>query len=302
LHDEEVRSVASTLVAAKEVVEEEEFNLGLGDHTIELVKQEILEELKKLDVTQNEAKILLHLISKGPSLASDISKSIGMPRTETYHYISSLLGKGVVLSTFSKPRKYYSLPFDEVVDHLVQTKYNTLRSILQNKKDYQRKLDRIAITSSSTTMTSQAAEEDDKSYQIISGEDAINAKIQRMLDSVTGKVCAKLSDKTVEIFYNAETIDHFTSSAKRGVKVEISTLSRSITHYLKTIGKENECHLSVLSDEIQSVIPADFIIFDGKEVMIMFEEVDGKDQKKMCAFYANSLGIVSTFGCIFEKI
>ncbi|HVX01762.1 MAG TPA: helix-turn-helix domain-containing protein, partial [Nitrososphaera sp.] len=90
----------------------------------EAIKQELVNELTRLELSLNEAKIIVRLVSRGPAIASDISRDLSMPRTETYHYISSLLGKGIVLSTFSKPRKYYSLSFDEVVDHLVQTKYN----------------------------------------------------------------------------------------------------------------------------------------------------------------------------------
>ena len=70
------------------------------------IENNLIAELQKLDLTLNEARILLFLMTHGNSTASDVSRNTGIQRTETYNYISTLLAKGVVFSTFDRPQKY----------------------------------------------------------------------------------------------------------------------------------------------------------------------------------------------------
>src|SRR6185503_6751458 len=107
------------------------------------VEAHLIAELQKLDLTLNEARILLFLMTHGNSTASDVSRHTGIQRTETYNYISTLLSKGVVFSTFDRPQKYYALPIQEVIDCLVQTKQNALQTITEKKKGYQEMVDSI---------------------------------------------------------------------------------------------------------------------------------------------------------------
>jgi sugar-specific transcriptional regulator TrmB len=56
--------------------------------------------------TAFEEKILKYLQSHGPSRAEDIRRYFGLQRSETYNLISSLICKGLVVSTFERPQKY----------------------------------------------------------------------------------------------------------------------------------------------------------------------------------------------------
>src|SRR5438067_2647851 len=130
-------------------------------------------------------------MSNGTTTASDVARHTGIQRTDTYHYLSSLLAKGVVLSTFGKPQKYYSLSFDEVIDCLVQSKYDALKSVLNTKKECQEKLDKIV------KVTKGVREEN--GYQVLSG-DAMNSRIRKILGEVSQKVTVYLSQKMLVRF------------------------------------------------------------------------------------------------------
>src|SRR5712692_1691181 len=132
------------------------------------IETHLVVELQKLDLTLNEARILLFLMTHGHSTASDVSRHTGIQRTETYNYISTLLAKGVVFSTFDRPQKYYSLPMQEVIDCLVETKKNALQLLSEKKKDYQEMIDKIL----NTTVIPEA--EKKESYRIVMGENSIN--------------------------------------------------------------------------------------------------------------------------------
>src|SRR6478672_210636 len=60
------------------------------------VEGNLVAELQQLDLTLNEARILLFLLTQGQSNASDISLQTGIQRTETYNYISNLLSKEIL--------------------------------------------------------------------------------------------------------------------------------------------------------------------------------------------------------------
>ena len=59
-------------------------------------ENEIIAQLSKLDLSPNEAKILLYLMIYNSSTASEIAKLSGVARTDSYYYLSSLLAKGVL--------------------------------------------------------------------------------------------------------------------------------------------------------------------------------------------------------------
>jgi hypothetical protein len=66
--------------------------------------------LKSLNLTVLESLVLVHLFLEGVQTASDISRSMGIQRTETYNYLSGLLSKGLVISTHDRPQKFYCHP------------------------------------------------------------------------------------------------------------------------------------------------------------------------------------------------
>jgi sugar-specific transcriptional regulator TrmB len=122
----------------------EEIDDGLitGRPDTEIVDR-LADELQKLDLTPNETRILLFLMTHGHSTASEVSRHTGIQRTETYNYISSLLAKGVVFSTFDRPQQYYTLTMQEVIDCLVETKRNALQQMSEKKIEYQQIIDKI---------------------------------------------------------------------------------------------------------------------------------------------------------------
>lgn len=256
------------------------------DYAESQIKQELVGELKKLDVGVNEAKILIFLMSNGSTTASDIARHTGIQRTDTYHYLSSLLAKGVVLSTFGKPQKYYSLSFDEVIDCLVQSKYDTLKGVLNTKKECQEKLDKIV------KVTKAVSEEN--GYQVLN-DDALNSRIRKTLSEVDQKVIAYLSQKMLAKFYHADIADELIALAKRGVHVKIRTETRKPIE-----GIDDQNSSLVLLSTVTSPIPVNFMIFDDNKMIIITD--DEKEKHKTSGFYTNKRALISTFQYLFERM
>lgn len=256
------------------------------DYIESQIKQELINELKKLDIGANEAKILIFLMSNGSTTASDISRHTGIQRTDTYHYLSSLLAKGVVLASFSKPQKYYALSFDEVIDCLVQSKYDTLKTVLNAKKRCQEKLDKIIKVTKPTRQ--------ENSYQVLN-EESLYSRIKSMLGEVSTKVTIYLSQKMLVKFYHAEIADMLIALSKRGVNVRIRTESKKTVEGYE--GLDNEA----FSFNVFSPLPVNFIIFDDNRMIIISEE-DKEGIHDLTGFYTNKSALISTFDYLFGRM
>src|SRR3989344_2998934 len=89
--------------------------------------------LTKYDLTQNQAKVYLYLSKIGIKTASEISKSLKIPRTETYHLLSILQQKGIIFSVFGKPTKFNAVGIDESIAILVNNEKNRINELETGK-------------------------------------------------------------------------------------------------------------------------------------------------------------------------
>ena len=77
------------------------------------------EMLLRLGLTQNESKVYLYLDKIGPKKAKEISQCLKLPRTQTYHLLSVLQNKGLVIIISDRPTKFAGVEFEQVLDILI---------------------------------------------------------------------------------------------------------------------------------------------------------------------------------------
>jgi HTH-type transcriptional regulator, sugar sensing transcriptional regulator len=267
-------------------------DIGAEVTTIESMRMrletELAAELKKLDLSSNEAKILLFLMSSGTSTASEISKHTKIQRTDTYHYISILLSKGVVFSTFSKPQKYYSLSYEEAVDYLVQAKSNALRQVSEKKHDCQSKLEQIAKGVTEVT---------EESYQVLTGENIIFTKIVKILEGQVKSVNGFLTERMIARFYHEGLIEKMTDITRGGGKVKLKTQSIAVIED----DSEPTQHLKLDVEMIASPSPASFLIVDGKQLVFIIDRSNSSG-REVSGIYTNNEIMVSTLQYLYQKI
>jgi sugar-specific transcriptional regulator TrmB len=235
-------------------------------------------------------------MTHGNSTASDVSRHTGIQRTETYNYISTLLSKGVVFSTFDRPQKYYSLQMDEVIDCLVQTKQNALQSIAEKKKGFQELVD--------TIVSNTVVHESDKkeSYQIVMGENSINSKIKRMLADAKEEVTILVTDRNLVNFYHAEITDQLIQLTSKGIRVKLRTPCKNATDYINGETEEGRKASSAISLKTTAkVVPVNFVLVDNKDIILLLESNSFK-KSELCGFYTNNLSMISVFRFIFDNL
>lgn len=257
---------------------------------------QLVSELQKLDLTLNEARILLFLITHGNASAAEVSRHTGIQRTETYNYISTLLSKGIVFSTFDRPQKYYALPIRDVIECLVQTKQNALTALTEKKPE----LERLVETIISNTVVSET--ERKESYQIVMGENAINAKIKRILEGAKEEVTVLVTDRNLINFYHAEITDQLIGLTSKGIHVKLRTPCKNPSQYLN---RENEADANVAQSislkTTAKLAPVNFVLVDNKELILLLESQSFK-KSELCGFYTNNMSMISIFRFIFDSL
>lgn len=299
-----------------------------------LAEERLVAELRNLGLLQNEARLLLSLMISGPSIASDISKVTGIQRTEVYQTLYTLQAKGIVFSTFEKPQKYYALAIADVFDALLQIKQNALRKLAKRKGHCQELFERMMESRASPKMY------DRENYQVITGMDAIAAKMARMIPGARHEVLMLVSEKKLRALHHLDVIDRLRALPK-GVRLGVKVMGCKDRDHLysevfiegRAVARASEwapdCDFITGGGESGSV-PINMLIVDRREAIIIPEGQEDDDddyngiitntittinssndegrrqvnrrQKDEYGFYVSTRSLASTFALVFEHL
>lgn len=106
-----------------------------------VIKQDMLNILKRLGLNQYESKTYLALLTNGVCTASKLSSVANIPRPRVYDVLDRLEEKGFVVPTPGRPAEYKALTPEQVAAYLMkkeeETFQNRLSEIEELKKRFQ---------------------------------------------------------------------------------------------------------------------------------------------------------------------
>lgn len=258
--------------------------------------QHLVDMLQELGLNNHEARILLYLMIYKCRIANTISQDLGINRTETYKYVSSLMKKGLVFATTDRPQKYYSLPLEEATGCLVEGRRNALDYILSKQKEYCDILDDLAENLANRSIDNPEA------FQLIVGSNSIFPRIKELLARSEREVKLLAADQTFLSLYDEGIIEYLVSLTRKGVKVRVKTSSRKILEYImhdySADQQQNEkISRAIAMGIVEGISQLNFIIVDSREIILLFG-----NKKAMRAFYSNIATLVSSFNDIFDNV
>lgn len=159
---------------------------------------ELQRMLVRYDLTPNQAKVYLFLSKIGIKTASEISKALKIPRTETYHLLSTLQQKGIIFSVFGKPTKFNAVGLNESLEILVNNEKNRL-SELEAGKGSLIKLWNIIPKYGESEDESQA-----NKFQSLQGRNSILVKLEQMVRESKENILVLGTDADFKRFYFTE--------------------------------------------------------------------------------------------------
>lgn len=103
-----------------------------------MVSEDVLETLKRIGLSSNEAKVYLSLLRIGSSKAGRISKETNINRTTTYDALKILLEKGLVSYAIKSNNKWFEAVDPKRLLDFLKEKEDDLQKILPEIEKFQR--------------------------------------------------------------------------------------------------------------------------------------------------------------------
>jgi len=240
--------------------------------------------LVRYDLTPNQAKVYLFLSKIGVKTASEISKALKIPRTETYHLLSTLQQKGIIFSVFGKPTKFNAVGLEESLEILVNNEKSRINE-LDAGRDSLIKLWNIIPKYGEDDKESQ-----DNKFQSLQGRNSILVKLEQMIKESKENILVLGTEADFKRFYFTE----FTELLNK-TKSELRILT---DHTL------DSPHIfeSVLPKKVKKIEDKNredfcFIIKDDSEVIFFISNNKVKD---MLAVWTDSKAFVTTLRSLFS--
>lgn len=248
--------------------------------------EEVKEYLTTFGLTPNQIKVFFYLGKIGAKTASEISKAVNVPRSETYHLLTALQNKGIVDASFQHPIKFTSLKIKKAVNVLLNTETERINKLKKSAPELEKIWERIPGAT-------EIDEKEEEKFKVLQGGNQVNSKIFDMILTAK-KECRILgSEKDFMKFYHANFLDaleehqidyKLLTPISKKVKYIFDDLDKSKIKKLCSSVKENLC----------------FLLKDDDEVLFFIKN-EGNN-KEMRAIWTNSETIIYSKALLFDNI
>lgn len=249
--------------------------------------QELNRMLVRYDLTPNQSKVYLFLSKIGIKTASDISKALKIPRTETYHLLSTLQQKGIIFSVFGKPTKFNAVGLAESLEILLNNEKNRINE-LELGKDSLIKLWKVIPNYIENDKESQ-----ENKFQSLQGKNSILVKLEQMVKESKENVLVLGTEADFKKFYFTEFAE-FLNKTKSNLKIltDYPENSKNSPHIFEDISSKK---IKKIDDKNREDFC--FIIKDDSEVIFFISD---NKVKEMLAVWTDSKAFVTTLRSLFS--
>ncbi len=260
-----------------------ESDTAMYKHKLTLDK--IRNELINFGLTKRQAKVFIYLGKYGSKTASEIAKTLQLPRTETYHLVNSLQNIGLVLAELDHPTKYSAMEMKEAVNTLVKQEQERI-DILANKEESISEMWKEIPFFAVVTDESKS-----EKMQLLHGLGPITNKIKEMVSSSTDdfRIYGSVSD--LLRMYHSDIFDWIENSPTN-LKMVVSPLSK-IPEFLSEI---NSNKIKAIPSSAENKC---FIVNDKKEVLIFMRNATHPSRQTF-AWWSDSETLIDMMGSLFD--
>jgi sugar-specific transcriptional regulator TrmB len=262
------------------VIESIEEGMFQADNPINQLNRMLI----RYDMTPNQAKVYLFLSKIGIKTASEISKALTIPRTETYHLLATLQQKGIIFSIFGKPTKFNAVGLEESIEILVNNEKSRINE-LQAGKDSLIRLWNIIPKYGSSDQGQQ-----DNKFQSLQGRNSILVKLEQMIKESKDNILVLGTEADFKKFYFTE-FSEFLNKTKSNLKILVDE-SDGMPHIFEDVPDKN---IKKIEDKNREDFC--FIIKDNQEVIFF---ISNKEVKDMLAVWTDSKAFVTTLRSLFS--
>ena len=236
------------------------------------------------DLTPNQSKVYLFLSKIGIKTASEVSKALKIPRTETYHLLSTLQQKGIIFSIFGKPTKFNAVGIEESLQILINNEKNRIVELEVGK---------ISLIKLWNIIPKYGGNEDevqDNKFQSLQGRNSILVKLEQMIKESKENILVLGTEIDFKKFYFTEFAE-LLNKTKSDLKILLDH-SGDLPAIFEDIPPKK---IKKIDDKNREDFC--FIIKDDSEVIFFISNNQVKD---MLAVWTDSKTFVTTLRSLFS--
>jgi len=258
---------------------------GTSFYEYKLGLEKIKNELEKFGLTKTQSKTYIYLGKYGSKTASEVSKSLDFPRTETYQILNSLQNKGIVLTEMSHPTKFSVLPIEKAILTMVNVERERIDEIANREQELVKLWNKIPF------FIVEINESKPEKLQTIQGTGTINNKIKEMIYDAKDLFRIYGSEKDLARFYHDDLIKILENSLV-DMKLLISP-SLKVPDFISDIDRKK---LRIMPNNTENKC---FIIKDNSEVLIYLRNAT-HPSRRVFSFWSDSKSLIDSMDSLFE--
>lgn len=257
-------------------------------HEHGLIFDKIKNELSKFGLTSNQSKVFLYLERYGSNTATQISKALKFPRTETYHVLTTLQHKGIVSASFQHPIKFTALPIDKAIEALINAEKERVKHLEKQEKSL------VELLGALPSFKINKDEIKEGKFQLLQGTNQMSRKIKDMFVNAKNSIQVLASEKDFMKFYNLGYLE-----LMRDSKAEIQLLSSTSDKTSYKFEDRLKKNMKNISMKIKEGLC--FIITDNEQAILFMNNVN-EPPLNMVAMWTDSDSMVYTLTLLFTYI
>jgi len=255
----------------------------LYKHKITLEK--IKNELINFGLTANQSKVFIYLGKYGAKTASEISKALQLPRTETYHLVNSLQNLGLVTAELDHPTKYSVMEMRQAIETLVRQEQHRINSLAGKEKALSKLWEQVPF------FVVETDESKSEKMQLLHGMGPIINKIKEMTESSTESFKIYGSIPDILRFYHSDVFDWIDGTP--------SNLQLVISPFVKApefISELDQKKIRVIVSDSDNKC---FVVNDAKEVLIFMRNATHPTRETF-AWWSDSETLADMMTTLFD--
>lgn len=257
----------------------------MREHKMSIDK--LQDELSKFGLTSNQSKVYIFLGKYGSKTAPEVCKALRLPRTETYHLLTTLQNKGIVSATFQHPIKFSATPLNKAIWSLVSAEKERVNTLEKQE-------DSIVELWNTIPEFNAVIEEKEEKFQMLQGPNQIHSKIKEMVGNTKSEFFVLGSEKDFLKFYHSNFFESLNDS-----KVDLKLLTSTSNNAMYIFDDIDRNNVKKMPDNIRADLC--FITRDEKE-LIFFIKNASKDAQQMTAIWTDSTSMIYSMKMLFASI
>ena len=249
---------------------------------------QLQEQFSKFGLTANQIKVYIFLGKYGSKTAPEVCRALKLPRTETYHLLTTLQNKGIVSATFQHPIKFSALPLTNAIKSMVNTEKERIKKLEKQEEELTKLWDTIPNYHNEPDL----AKED--KFQMLQGENQIYGKINDMIINTKNEFQIIGNEKDFLKFYHANFLEPLDKS-----DIELKILTKSSTRTLYVFDEIDRTNVKKIPSNTDGDIC--FVIKDSEEILFFMKNSES-GKENIAAMWTNSSAMVYSKKLLFDLL